>query len=57
MSPWQSGTTRKMPSPTPEPAMPRASPSRALHWRCTSTTAGVHPAVATPIAVSTPKAR
>ena len=24
MSPWQSGTTRKMPRPTPEPAMPSA---------------------------------
>jgi hypothetical protein len=35
--------------------MPSASPSRALNCRCTMTTAGVQPAVETPIAVSRPK--
>src|SRR4029450_9092381 len=43
MSAWQSGTTRKMPRPTPEPAMPRASPTRALNWRLTITTSVAHP--------------
>ena len=47
ISTWQSGTTRKIPSPTPEPAMPRPGPAAP------STDAGHHhrrvqPAVATP---------